>query len=141
MIMYHARAASALNHQEISSAPHIFFFKDLLCLKFLCVGVWASLSVHHLHAVPSEARRGRRLIRNWMEFQVVVSHCMWVLGNETVLCKNKRVLNHWATSPAAIQSSVWVGDPVHEHTYEYRGLWRLEVISRCPPQSLPTLFF
>lgn len=69
--------------------PHRY--KDLLyqmkCF-YMCSGVLpACMSMHHMHAVPIEARRGHRIAWNWS--------CRWFLGHvgwsqTWVLCKNDK---------------------------------------------------
>lgn len=53
---------------------HAYFFIFLMCMGVLL----ACMSVHHVCAVPEEARRGCRRPRNWSRRQLLA--VIWVLA-------------------------------------------------------------
>ena len=51
-------------HSKLKSSLLSFFISDFIYFYFMCV-LPACMSVHYMHAVPMEARRGRRILWNW----------------------------------------------------------------------------
>lgn len=67
----------------------MFYGKVLRVFLFMCISVvTAGIYVPCVHAVPTDARRGRQI---WTELQAVGNAGVWVLSTELgVLCKGRK---------------------------------------------------
>lgn len=76
------------------------------------MNIFASMSVHHAHAVSLETRRGRQIPWDWSYIWLLA--IMWVAGNRSwVPCKSSMCSNHPPRSPGPFFCSVlnMVGNP------------------------------